>query len=343
MFLTEKNSHSPLFSPFRSSIKRSPIHDFDLIFKSFDDKLSNRLQALAFSSPSHSISLEWISLAVDLLSDTHADANAVISAMTSASGSSGDSRSFYLDHSVKILDVCNSISYEIEKLRHRRLLMKFVTHLLKFPGDGDAPPAPEKLNRASECIADYERNCGDFAKRRGFEVREPDVLIRDLVNAILTISPPRGKISTVERAVLRIIYAVGLITVFVAGVALSSLHGLPELTKIRVPSEFSWSDSVNELQTAIFDSERRVVLTETDDVAARAVSLRVLIDGGVTGVGEKEQLEIAVREMENVTEKMGEGLDRLDNGVNRMFGVVLTARNGVLENYRVGSVEKRRK
>lgn len=221
--------------------------------------------------------------------------------------------------------------------------MKFVTHLLKFPGDGDAPPAPEKLRRASESIADYERNSGDFAKRRGFEVREPDVLIRDLVNAIVTISHPRGKISTVERAVLRIIYAVGLITVFVAGVALSSLYGLPELAKIRVPSEFSWSDSVNELQTAIFDTEGRVVLTEIDDVAARAVSLRELIDGGVTGVGERERLEIAVKDMGNLTEKMGEGLDRLDNGVNKMFGVVLGARNGVLDNYRVGPVEKRHK
>lgn len=221
--------------------------------------------------------------------------------------------------------------------------MKFVTHLLKFPGDGDAPPAPEKLRRASESIADYERNSGDFAKRRGFEVRGPDVLIRDLVNAIVTISHPRGKISTVERAVLRIIYAVGLITVFVAGVALSSLYGLPELAKIRVPSEFSWSDSVNELQTAIFDTEGRVVLTEIDDVAARAVYLRELIDGGVTGVGERERLEIAVKDMGNLTEKMGEGLDRLDNGVNKMFGVVLGARNGVLDNYRVGPVEKRHK
>ncbi|KAL1832654.1 hypothetical protein ACET3Z_002305 [Daucus carota] len=342
MFLTEKNSPFPSFSPFRSSLKRSPLHDFDLIFRTFDDKLASRLKALAFSSPSPSVSLQWLSLAVDLLSDTHADASAVISAMTAASGSSADSRAFYLDHSVKVLDVCNSISYEIEKLRHRRLLMDFAVHLLKSSGNEDAPPAPEKLKRAGECIADYERNSRDFAKRRGFEVREPDVLIRDLQNAIVTISP-RGKISTVERAVLRIIYAVGLITVFVAGVALSSLHGLPELAKIRVPSEFSWSDSVNELRTAIFDSDGRVVLTEIDDVAARAVSLRVLIDGGVSEVGERARLESAVKEMEMVTEKMSVNLDRLDNGVNKMFGVVLSVRNGVLDNYRVGPVEKRHK
>ncbi|KAL8100527.1 protein BPS1, chloroplastic-like [Apium graveolens] len=339
MFVTEKTSPFPSF---RSSIKRYPLHDFDLIFKSFDDKLTSRLKSLAFSSPSHSISLHWLSRAVDLLSDTHADANAVISAMTSA-GLSGDSLSFYLDHSVKLLDVCNSISYEIEKLRHRRLLMKFVTHLLKFSGDGDTHPAPENLKKASECIADYERNSRGFAKRRGFKVRDPDVLIRDLVNAIVTISPPRGKISTVERAVLRIIYAVGLFTVFVAGAALSSLCGLPELAKIRVPSEFCWTDSINELQTAIFDSDGRVVLTEVDDVAARAVSLRVLIDGGLTGVGEIARSEIAVKEIEILMDKMGEGLDRLDNGVNKLFGVVLSARNGVLDNYRVGPIEKRRK
>lgn len=334
MFLTEKNSHFPSFSPFRSPIKRSPLHDFDLIFNTFDENLARRLSLLSVSSPS--VSFHWLSLAVDLVSNTHAEANAIISAITSASG---DSRSFYLDHSVKLLDVCNSISYEIEKLRHRRLLMKYVIQLLGSAGD--SPPAPDKQQRASECIVDYERNSRDLAKRRGFEVREPDVLIRELVNTILTISPPRGKITTVERAVLRIIYAVGLITVFVAGVALSALYGLSEITKIQVPSEFFWADSVNELQAALFDSEGRVVLTEIDDVAARAVSLRVLIDGGLTAVGEKETLESAVNEMKKVTVKMSEGLDRLDDGVSKMFNVVLSARNGVLDNYRVGAAEKR--
>lgn len=221
------------------------------------------------------------------------------------------------------------------------MLMNFVVHLL----DGEVHP-PEKVQKARESLIDLEKNnTRDVRKqqRRGFfEVREPDVLIRELADAIDRITP-RGKISTVQKAVLRTIYTVGLVTVFVTGVAVSALYGLPGIPKVRVPAEFVFADLLNNLQTAVIDGgERRLVLTEVDGVCKSAVVLREVIDGGVT-VEKGERLKSAVKEMKTATDVLSCGLDGLADGVNEMFRNVLSTRNGVLENYRVGPVEKQRK
>lgn len=340
MFLIEKKSHFPSFSPFRAVGKRCAPNDFDLISRSFDETILRRLKTLTFSGSSPpSISLYWIRLAVDFLSSTHADAQTLITKLTSSSGSVDDSLSFYLDQSVKLLDICNSISSEIDKLRHRRRLINFVLHLLELPADSGIP-APDKLLKASDSLVNWEKNSRGLSKRRGFEIRDPEVLIRDLVAAIVRIEP-RGKRSSVGRVVLRTIYAVGLVTVFVAGVAVSALYGLPEIAKIRVPAEFLWADSLNDLQSAIFDGERKVALTEVDDVATRVTGLVDLINGADSG--EEDRLKSAVKELETAAGSFSEGLERLADGVNDMFRNVLSTRNGVLENFRVGPDEKQRK
>ncbi|KAM7463305.1 hypothetical protein LguiA_031426 [Lonicera macranthoides] len=326
MFLTQK-SHFPSFSPFR---RVSKPNNFYLISRSFDENLLHRLKTLCSTTNPSSINLSWLSLAVDFLSSTHSDAQTLISGLKSSFASSDDSLASYLDYSVKLLDICNSISSQIEKLRQRRLLINFVLHLLKFTADGDIP-VPENLRQARESISDWE-------KGTSFQILDPGALIRDLASGLE--SAPRVKKSSVEKVIRRTIYAVGLLTVFVAGVAVSALHGLAPISKVRVPAEFLWSDSFNDLQSAIFkDMERRFLVShgkgsfaELDDVAARVSGVRDAIDGVEV---KEEELEHAVKELETVTERFSEGLDRLYNGVNEMFDKVFSTRNDVLENFRV--------
>lgn len=275
--------------------------------------------------------MSWLSLAVDFLSSTQSDAQTLISSLKSSSRSSDDSLALYSDYSVKLLDICNLILSQIEKLRQRRLLINFVLHLLKFTADGGIP-APENLRRAKESISDWE-------KGTSFQILDPEDLIRDL--ALGLESAPRVKRSSVEKVISRTIYAVGLLTVFVARVAASALHGLAPISKVQKPAEFLWSDSFNDLQSAIFkEMERRYLASqgkgyfdELDDVAARVSGVRDAIDGVEV---KKEELENAVKELEMVTERFSESLDRLYNGVNDMFDKVLSTRNYVLENFRVG-------
>lgn len=339
MYLTEKYN-LPSFSPFRTVAKRSVPNNLDLICRSFDENVLRRLKTLTSTSNSPSISLSWLSLAVDFLSSTHDEAQTVISNLRSSCATHDDSLALYLNHSVKLLDVCNSISSEIERLRQRRLLINFVLHLFKNPGGhGIQVPATDKLRRAGDSLSDWEKNLP--SNRRGFQIQDPEALVRDLASAIG--AAPRGKVSSAGQVIQRTIYAVGLVTVFVAGVSVSALYGRPDVSKVRVPAEFLWADEFNGLQSAsfgelkrrFFEGERKGLLAEPDEVATCAKRLRGVIDGGEAD--KRERLETAVNELEKATAAFSEGVDSLTNGVNGFFHKVLTTRTGVLDNYRVGN------
>ncbi|XP_057962279.1 UPF0496 protein 4-like [Malania oleifera] len=325
MFLGEI-SNFPSFSPFRVTKKPSLPKNFDLIARSFDENFLRRIQSLASDSNPPSFSLLWLSLAVDFLSSTHAEAQTLISDLKLSS--LDDSLARYLDESVKLLDVCNSISAEIERLRQRRLLINFILHLFKIPGDSARIPAPDRLRRARESLVDSENS------PRGFQM-SMEVLVRDLEANLRDM--PRGKISSVRKLVRRTICAVELVTVFVSGIVASALFGLPELVEVRVPAEFLWADSLNNLESAIrseLDSNRAPkgpVLREIADVDLCVRRLGDAIDEVAGGDdGKREELSNAVKELEVATEAFSVGLDGLYNGVNGTFQTVLCSRNGVM-------------
>eukprot|EP00262_Sarcandra_glabra_P021390 TRINITY_DN902_c0_g1_i1.p1 TRINITY_DN902_c0_g1~~TRINITY_DN902_c0_g1_i1.p1 ORF type:complete len:347 (-),score=14.97 TRINITY_DN902_c0_g1_i1:44-1084(-) len=339
MFRTEIPHFFPPNPPFITAGKRSRAtpKNLALLCRYFDENLLVRLKTL--DPPS--LSLFWISLAVDLLSSTHADAKTLISDL----GESGTDKSlaWYLDDSVKVLDVCNSISSEIERLRQGRLLIHFILHLLAFPGGDRQIPGPDNLRRARESLSDWAKGSPGNHKR---SLQNSVALIRDLVLGLADL--PRGKISNVRKVLHRTVYAVGVVTVFVASVAVSVLAGLPETVGIRVPGEFLWSEIFNDLQSSVSgeinrrlaDGEKKKLADEVDAVETCVRRVADVIDDVVSRdvaadvEKDKETLERGVKELEAVTERFSDGLDRLLNGVDGFFRAVLCTRNAMLENFR---------
>ncbi|VVA14720.1 PREDICTED: BPS1 [Prunus dulcis] len=330
MYLTEISNFSS-FSPFRVAKKHSVPNNLDLISRSFDDALLCRLKTL--TPPS--ISLSWLSKAVDFLALAQSEARVLISNLKVAA--LDDSLAWYLDDSVKLLDLCNSVSADIERFRQRRLLLTFVLHLL-----GDGNQSPEKLRRASKALSDFERCASDLGKRSNAEV-----LVRDLATGLRNV--PRGKASSVGKLVRRTVHAVGLVTVFVAGGVVATIHGSPEMVRVGVPAEFSWAESLNELESEVSaelkrqfggekDKKQKGLLEELEDVGTRVREVCEVIDD-LAGVAveeeeEKKRLIDVVKELERATGSFSDGLERLSNGVNEMFNVVLCNRNHMLEKVR---------
>lgn len=338
MYLTEV-SRFPSFSPFGIAKKRCVPKNFDLVSRSFDENLLRCLKTLRPGSDLPSISLDWLSRAVDFLSSTQLEAQALITDLK-LSGVD-DSLSWYLDYSVKLLDVCNSITSEIERLRQRRLLMNFILHLLEFPEDG-ALPASEKLQRARSSLTDWD-NCTGGVAKRVFQ-NNIENLIRDL--AIGLGKAPNRKLSTAAKLVRRTIYAVGSVMVFVAGVVQAALYGSVEVVQIRVPAEYMWAEAFNDLESAIcgelkrrVGGQRKHLFDELDDMGTRVRGVCNAIDG-LEGEdkGEKgKTIRNAVKELKTAIEAFSEGLDTLSNGVNNLFHTILCTRNGMLENFRLAN------
>jgi len=85
---------------------------------------------------------------------------------------------------------------------------------------------------------------------------------------------------------------------------------------------------------------RRHLLDELDEMEARIKEVSgVMVDGSREN---GERSSSAVKELEMVTERLGEGLDRLGNGVNEIFNSVLSTRKGMLEKMRVGPPQEKR-
>ncbi|KAJ6901320.1 hypothetical protein NC651_019175 [Populus alba x Populus x berolinensis] len=327
MFLTEKPNY-PSFDSFNKQKKKK---EFDLISQSFDESILRRLNALCNSHSSGTINFSWLSSALAFVSFTHNQAITLLS-----NPKLTDSLNFYLDDSVKLLDICNSIATEIERLRHRRLLLKLAIHL--FNNNNNSEDA-EKLRRARASLTDWDNN---LKGPRYESSKNLEHLVIDL--AFMLKEVPRGKISSDERIVRRTIHSVGLVTVFVAGVVVAALRGSTELgVAVRATSEFLWADSFNILNSAISaeSGKKRHLLEELDDVEARLREvIGVMDDAG----GEKGgSLNGAVKELERVTETLGEGLERLSNGVNEVFNTVMSSRKEMLERMRVGQQKQQTK
>ncbi|XP_004298618.1 PREDICTED: UPF0496 protein 4-like [Fragaria vesca subsp. vesca] len=307
------------------SFKHSLPNKLDLITAAFDDALLRSLKTL--SAPS--ISLCWLSKAVEFLAVAHAEARRLIFSSLEVTVLD-DALASYLDDSVKLLDICNSVSAEIERLRQRRIFLALAVHLL---GDGKVRRAREALTEGEEA----RRAASGFGKANNAEA-----LVKDLALALLRSAPPRGKISKVARVVRRTVYAVGLVTVFVAGALVSAMEGTPETVTVRAPAEYSWAESLNELGTEVsgelkrrFGKEERtkgLLLEEVDDVATRVGEACEMAEEDTE---RKERLNDVVKEVERAMGSFSDGLEGLSKGMNVMFHGVLSNRNFMLNHVRV--------
>ncbi|MQL97564.1 hypothetical protein Taro_030251 [Colocasia esculenta] len=300
-----------------------------LLFHTFDRSLLRLLRSLLVPAPSEAgttpgvVSFSYLSRAAGVVSSVHAVAGAMF-ADPSVSGYDEAAFASYIGSSIKLLDVCNAVSAEIERLHLGRLLLVFVAHLLS--SSGGAPP-PEKVRKARESIREWEES---FPKGRRIGAAAAG-LVRDLHRRD---PPPSGKATALGLAV----FAVESVSALVAGALVAFLGGEVDVAAgTEVPPEFDWASAFDELQTAL---SGKIVGASPCEMEAVKASMRKLADimDGSADDGEKteERLRSAVKELSRATEDITEGLDRLCGAVNELFRAVLGTRNTALRRFRLG-------
>lgn len=273
-----------------------------LLFHTFEESLVCKLRSLNLDGGGErpAASFSYLSRAVGVLSSAHRLLEALFSDPC-LSGSDEAAVAAYLGDSLRLLDLCNSLSEEIQRLRHGRLLLLFAVQLL-------SSPTPAKVRKAREVLNQWEgSSSGRLALR----------LARRKVPAT-----PLG----------RAVYAVEAVSALVAGLWVSSLGGgAAHLAAVaEVPREFAWAGVFNELRAAALSCSVGGWPAEGVDAAVRRLSQII-----TEPVGEEEQLRSAVKELARATEGLTEGLDSLGGAAESLFRRVLRARNTALQSYRV--------
>lgn len=322
MFIVEKANIS---SHFRS-IKKKPPHvpqNYQLLVRSFDEKVILHLKTLDLHTISSNISLSWLSAAVSFLSTVHSEAEDQISNLKS---DADDYQVLYMEYSLKVLDLCNLLSSAVQQLTDRRLLLNYSLRLLNF---SDQTPSAEKLNKAKDSLTkSLNNNTQDSAKEKSIRAT---ALIEELT--VLLGRLPPSKSNTGRDLIRRTFFALGVLTVFIGSVLVTFLYGESDVAKLRVPVEFLWADSVNNLQTRIFDliKPKQNSLLEINNIAIQAVVVLDLLHVFVSDGGDKVHLEDGVKELGTAAKKFSDGVDTLTSVVNGLFRTVMNTRNGRLD------------
>ncbi|MQM07319.1 hypothetical protein Taro_040163 [Colocasia esculenta] len=322
--LAEMFLHLPRLPNIPSPTRKPPSSKaLSLLFHTFEDSLVSLLRSLLVPEAYRgTASYSYLSRAIGVLASVHKLVDALLSDPV-LSGTDEAAVTSYVASSIKLLDVCNAVSAEVERLSRGRLLLLFAVHLLS--SSGGAPPPLEKARKAREAIGEWEASA---AGPGGVSAAAVD-LFRDLVRRE---APPRRRATALGRA----IYAAEAVSALIAGALVASLGGEVDLAAgTKVSGDFSWGVAFNELRAA-FSGEIHC-LSEAQTLAASVRSLTsILAEPASDDEGKKgDHLRIAVKELEGAAEVLTEGLDGLGGAVNGLFRALLGARNTAIQSFRL--------
>ncbi|XP_030524411.1 protein BPS1, chloroplastic-like [Rhodamnia argentea] len=330
--------YTRLLSPGDKKGAKLTAEELESISNSFNETLHSGLWGLTPASAT----LPWLSSAIAMLTVAHSAVKSLIYELKSDGGNS--LLSWYLDNSVKVLDVCNCISSEIERLCLHHLNLRIAIQLLRSEGN----PSEEEIRQARDLLADSEGEGGSGSVNSTGDIEK---LIKDLATSI---GKPalRGKDTPVDGVVQRAVRAISFVTAFITGVISSALHSSSgAVVCVCVPEEFPWGDSVRSIESTVIVESRRGeerdrktrVLKELDNVGAHMRHVleaidEVLASGG--GGATTGRLREAAVGLEKANEAMLEGLYRLRDGVNELFMMVVRIRKKMVDEFRASLWER---
>lgn len=299
-----------------------------VFFSSFECSLVDRFRSLvpAGCEVCPGISLAYLSRSVGVLSSIHAFAGAFIGD-PGVCGFDEAALDAYINGSVKILEVCNAVTAEVERLRRARIHLLLVVRLLST-----GTPTPDKIRKARELIREWDERSPRAHAAIDLLVREPEDAD----------APPRGRMTAVKRTIC----AVEAASTLVAGALVTFVGGKPGgLTDgPKFAGEFHWADAFNEARGSLSAETFCSPPREVEAATASARGLAEIIDDPPGNDGEKteERWRTAVKDLDNAAVELTVGLDRLGNAVNELFHVTLNTRNNALRIYRTDNANKRK-
>ncbi|VFQ75645.1 unnamed protein product [Cuscuta campestris] len=318
----------PFGNPFRMILPKSSHLSPTLLslLKSFEESLALKLRNLIPENNDDIISLSWMQKAIVSLSEIHVDTKELITALEFPV-SDWDEKwiDVYLDNSVRLLDICTAFSSEITRINQSNLFLSCAIHYLDSGDEKQFPQACSSLKEWGPRV-----RCQNPRLRRCF----------DILNSLTeSLNLPKIKNSVKGKVLMQAMYGVRMVTIFICRVFAVSFSGCVENLKELEVSEtsFLWADAYANLQSFLIremkalysGGGRSTALKELDDVRVSVERLcPVILDAGAR---RHETSDLA-----KAVERLSMGLDGLGKEVDGFFQIVLSGRDALLCNLRVG-------
>jgi hypothetical protein len=313
------------------SPKGSRLSSRDLyLLNKFEETLAERLRKLMPKSKDDVLSFSWMKLAMESLCESHNDIKTLIADL-GLPVSDWDEKwiDFYLDNSVKLLDVCVAFSSELTRLNQSKLVLQCLLHHL------ESDPAKQFIKARSSLVS--------WRNHIGLKNPRVENCFPILESLVETLDLPKVKNSAKGKVLMRAMFGVKVATIFVFRVSAAAFSGSgKKLSDLSVPDTLPWAHAFSILQATVngemknkFSSEKATVLREVDEVNESLKKLDPIIQDGVpVDPAKAETFRSLVTDLGSRAEKLSQALDLLGKDVDGFFKIVLTSRDTLLCNLR---------
>ncbi|KAE8693841.1 Protein BPS1 [Hibiscus syriacus] len=171
------------------------------LLSTFEATLSERLEKLVPKDKGDILSLSWMKLAMESLSEIHCDIKNLITELD-LPVTDWDEKwmDVYLDISVKLLDISNAFTSELTRLNQGHLMLQYVLHKLESD-------SPEQFTRASSSVDSWKEHIS--SKNPRIETCRPI-----LDNLVESLNLPKVKNSSKGKVLMRAMYGAKVATTY---------------------------------------------------------------------------------------------------------------------------------
>ncbi|KAK9147420.1 hypothetical protein Scep_006177 [Stephania cephalantha] len=304
------------------------------LLNSFEESLAERFKKLQLKDKSDFLSLSWMSLAMELLCETHTDVKRLIADLEFPV-SDWDEKwmDVYLDNSVRLLDMCIAFNSELSRLSQGQLLLQCVLHVLNV---SSSLPSSEKLTKSRACLDDWLHHMTS----RNPKLENCSVILSALAASLHL---PKIKNSTRGKVLMRAMHGVKVQTLFVCSVFAAVFSGSAgKLVDLHPSDKHLWADSFNSLRADVNEEIRKTcayrrstkILKELEAVDSCVKVLCPLV-GNDCNSTDVENLKASATDLAKNVDNLSQGLDLLSKRVEGFFQIVLSGRDALLCNLRV--------
>ncbi|KAG6430179.1 hypothetical protein SASPL_108241 [Salvia splendens] len=322
----------PFGNPFRRMSPKGSYLSPKLLalLNTFEETLQGRINNLRPVGRDDVLRLSWMRFGMDTLCEIHTDVKTLITALELPVCDWDDKWiDVYLDDSVKLLDICIAFSSEISQLKQGHLFLQCVLHNF-----GGAPT--KQFERARSSLEGWKEHVAKKNPRFDNCFCAMDVLAEKL-------DLPKIKNSAKGNILMRAMYGVKVVSLLVCSIFAAAFSGsTKKLMDIQVPESFSWAAAFSELQAfvnteirSLHSSGRTTILKELEAVDTDVKKLYPIVQEEENLV-EAQVLVSSTSDLGKSAGKLSQGLDLLAKDVDRFFQIVLTGRDTLLGNLRIG-------
>lgn len=326
--------HFPFKNPFSMILPKGSSHlspKLLSLLNAFEESLAEKLKCLKPGCGARAFSLSWMKEVMASLSTIHTSVRVLVKELElPVCGWDEKWIDVYMENSVSLLDICTAFSSEISRINQSNLYLRSTVQTL----EGE----PKQFARAQSLLEGWRRRLDSGNPR----LENCFVTVDRLVESLKF---PKKKDSGKERVLMRALYGVRVVTIFLCSVVAVAFSGSSGNMKkgFEVLEGCLWAEAFVDLQSSVTDEIRDnggvTRLKELEAVDASVKKLYPIVEPGVDldAVGGGFSLQNATSELRKNADVLSEGLDLLAKEVDGFFHVILTGRNAMLSNIRVGS------